>query len=108
MPNCFQLFRKEDTEKKEPLSLNLVDEEICSFLGVKVLDQSYGGSRPSGFDWYNSIAWVIANNNDSNLGSDNLHAKLNEWYEEDETRFEKMKKVLKFMEDNYISRSFYK
>lgn len=51
MPNCFQLYRKGETEA---VPLNTIDEEICAHLGVPVHDTYYCG------DWYITIGFKLA------------------------------------------------
>lgn len=84
MPVCFQLSRKGDP-KKEVLSLQKVDEEICAHMGVPVDKVTYCCF------WYGTIGMALA------LGApwDNLL----EYYKDDPDRY----KIVLFMKDNYDS-----
>ena len=98
MPNCFQLFRKSDTNQTTPLKLNVVDEEICNAFNIPVHSIFYGGGS---INWFDTIGYMIATGC-GELGEQSLKDKLTEW-----KMNERYHKVLQFMEENYTSTSFY-
>jgi len=53
MPNCFSLTRKSNPEAG-PVKLTLIDEELCSHLGVEVHPEYWVHG------WYNSIGLMLA------------------------------------------------
>lgn len=106
MPNCFQLFEK-DSDQKEAISLNRIDEEICQILKVPVHPKKYGGGYiEGGFNWFDTIGYMIATDSEMFLSSEKLRKHYLEsemWEEEKET----IKKILDYLESKYVSTSFY-
>lgn len=104
MPSCFQLFPRGSSE---PASLNKVDEQICKVLNVPVDPRKYGGGYvDGGFNWFDTIGFMIATNSDMELGSQKLrdhYLKSDMWAEE----APKIEKVLNFLQAYYTSTCFY-
>jgi hypothetical protein len=53
MPNCFQLIRKTDPQAG-PVSLNLIDREVCDYMGVECRPARYA------YGWFDTIGFQIA------------------------------------------------
>jgi len=96
MPSCFKLFKKTDGQAQ---SLNKLDEEICTLLGVPVHPKKYGGHI---YNWFDTVGFQIATGKD--LGSQELrdHYLSPMWIEDTW-----IIKVIDYLEDNYTSHSFY-
>ena len=107
MPSCFQLFKKGESE---PISLNKIDEEICSVLEVPVHLTKYGGGYVKGaLNWFDTIGFAIATDSEKFLGSQELRdyfliSRDGGIWDEEAPLFEK---VLNYLEANYSSTSFY-
>ena len=87
MPNCFQLFKKGQTNV---VTLSSVDEELCRMLG-KEIDPEYYVAQ-----WVDTIGFMIAMGNE--LGSEALRNKFTG---------EILLKCLTYLEENYTSTAFY-
>ena len=95
MASNFQLFPKGSNIAARLFD---IDEEICTkVLNVPVHEKVYGGS---GFDWFNTIGYLIASGR--KLGSEELRLKVDEWTDNDPIGV----KVLAYLEENYSSESF--
>lgn len=106
----FQLFKKDSAHllvhDPEAVEFAKVDEEICALLNVDVHPVSYCSG------WFDLIGFEIARG--SKLGSQELKDKVEGWYkpypnwddEDREAQKERMLKILKFLEDNYVSDSW--
>jgi hypothetical protein len=96
MPNCFQLFKKDDVEQN-PVSLVKLDQEICEHLGVETHPVRWRSG------WHDTIGWGIAVMG-HNLGTQELRDYIVEMPEQFEGE---LGKILAYLETNYSSRGFY-
>lgn len=103
MPNCFQLFKKGETEATP---LNTIDREICILLAKPVDDRRYCVS------WFDVIGFAISCGR--SLGSDSLRLSAANAYKayktdapEQEAYYRmlngQLKYVLEYLEKNYTS-----
>jgi len=104
MPSCFQLL---DKQTGEAVSLNRLDESICTeVLNVPTHDHMYGGGYvPGGFNWFDTIGFQIATGKP--LGSQELrdhYLKSEIWADEAPV----IGRVLDYLEARYTSDSFYR
>lgn len=102
MPSCFRLISK---ETNEVVSLIKVDEEICQLLGVEVDLRHYGGVE-NGFNWFDTIGFMIATNSEMFLGSQKLrdhYLASDMWSEEAPV----IGKILNYLEEKYRSANWY-
>lgn len=91
MPQCFQLTKR---GKTEPEFLNVIDREICEFMGVEEHEKYYCE------DWYNTIGFAISVG--KSLGSQELRdwvGKYPDW--------EPLRRILVWLEEHYTSDAWY-
>src|SRR5438309_572623 len=99
MPNCFQLFSTVNPQGGA-VSLNKIDEEVCTLLGAEVHPKFYGGTGDNAFNWFDTIGYQIACG--KSLGS----SELREYYTTSSLWKEELPVILKIMdylEENYTS-----
>lgn len=97
MSNCFQLL---DKQSNEPVSLSMVDEQICTQVyKTQPHPKWYGGDV---FNWFDSIGFQIA------MGKS--LAQCREYYNSNPLWSEELVYIipaLDYIEQNWNARSFY-
>lgn len=97
MPNCFQLL---DKTSNEPVSLSLVDEQICKEVyKTKPHAKWYGGDV---FNWFDSIGFQIAMG--KSLPQVREYYNTNPLWEEERIY---INPALNYIEEHYNARSYY-
>lgn len=99
MPSCFQLFRKGE---KEPVVLQIVDEEICKRFKVEVHPKQWHHG------WYNHIGFFLATGKDFEwIKKDCLNAAAKAKDVEDSMHWGHMYSIAVFLESNFDTNAWY-
>lgn len=114
MPNYYCFIKKgEELNQVNAASRNDMDIEICKILGVEVHKKYWGGNR---LNWDDIFGWAATQ--DCHLGTEELAKHLHRTWSEDITpdenprpqdikHVEDLLKVKEYLEENYVSYSWY-
>lgn len=100
MPNCFQLIRKSDPQAG-PVSLSLIDEEMCKHFGVTPDPVQYY------CEWFNWIGFRLAMGRSLEYLRGYFNGASDFGPKEDDRMFDELSKITKWLDENFTSDAFY-